>query len=466
MSRRKTDKHKTLKRIKTGALERQWQITRAGITAGGRATTSMWGSAFLPKDKRQQRNRRIMSEQAQYLADELGRLKGSVVKIGQMIALYGEHLLPEEVTSALRTLEEKTTALEWPAIERALLQELGKQALADFDIEPEPIGAASLAQVHRATHCASGRQLCLKIQYPGVADAIDSDFDSVVRLLRITRLLGSDDSIEEWLEEIRSLLHHEVDYEREALMTQAFAARLADDPVFRVPVVDSRYSSARLLVSSYESGVAVNDPQVAAIDQAERNRMGKAFLQLFLRELFQWGQLQTDPNFGNYRIRTDSQGRGEIVLLDFGSVINYPDSFLLPVRQMLLGAYTLDRQAVKQGAIDLGIMQQDFPENVQEDFADLCFLLMEPFIHRHTSCPGDALNAQGEYRWAQSRLPKRAARHAARSAMSRYFAIPPKDFAFLSRKLLGVYSFISALGAEFDAQGMLDTFIDQETPGR
>ncbi|HEY9033276.1 MAG TPA: AarF/ABC1/UbiB kinase family protein [Pseudomonadales bacterium] len=457
--KKKDGKDKTIGRIKTGALERQWQMTRAGVTAGSKAGAQMWGSVFLGKEKRQARNSRILSQQAHYLADELGKLKGSVVKIGQMIALYGEHVLPEEVTTALRTLEEQTTALAWPAIEKVLRQELG-QRIDDFIIEKQPIGAASLAQVHRAEHRATGRQLCLKIQYPGVADAIDSDFDSVVRLLRLGRLLSADDTVQDWLEEVRSLLHHEVDYRREADMTRRFAAYLAHDPVLKVPQVIDEYCSGRLLVSTFEAGVAVSDVSVAAFSQVQRNALGRAFLQLFLRELFEWGQLQTDPNFGNYRIRLNDQGDGEIVLLDFGSVVDYDDGFLRPVRAMLLGAYRNDLAAVRQGAIDLGIMQVHYPDDVHQDFAALCCLLMEPFIHQRNGCPPEAVNAAGEYRWEQSRLPRRAGKLAAKSAMSRYFAVPPKEFVFLSRKLLGVFSFIAALGAEFNPDGMLDAYLD------
>ena len=449
---------KTLKRIKTGALERQWQVARAGVTAGGMATTQMWGSLFLPRDKRRARNSRILSRQAQYLADELGQLKGSVVKIGQMIALYGENLLPAEITQALRTLEEKTVALEWPLIESTLQSELGER-FQDFVIEQTPIGAASLAQVHRAVHQASGDQVCLKVQYPGVAQSIDSDFDSVVKLLKLSRLLKTDQPLDEWLDEIRQLLHYEVDYQREAEMTRRFRARLLNDPIFTVPEVYDDYCTPRLLVTSYESGVAVSHETVAAIAQAQRNCLACAFLQLFLREVFEWGELQTDPNFGNYRIRLADNGHAEIALLDFGSVLPYRDDFLQAVKAMVLGAYLRDEKRIREGAIALGIMRPEYPENVHEDFAELCYLLLEPFTDQRKLSP-DLQNANGEYRWAHSQLPKRAAKHAARSAISKYFAIPPREFAFLSRKLLGVYSFIATLDAEFNPGDMLDQYLD------
>ncbi|RMF19049.1 MAG: AarF/ABC1/UbiB kinase family protein, partial [Gammaproteobacteria bacterium] len=129
-----------LDRIKTGSFERRLSLTKAGIVAGSRMATSYAGSWFGSKAKREARRRKALSRQASYLADELGRLKGSVVKIGQVMALYGEHFLPPEVTEALHTLEDKTVALDWPAIETVLTEELGADTLAELDIEPHPIG--------------------------------------------------------------------------------------------------------------------------------------------------------------------------------------------------------------------------------------------------------------------------------------------------------------------------------------
>lgn len=458
MSDKKSDKKNALKRIKTGAFERQWQLTKSGIKAGSRASTQMWGSMWLNKEKRQQRNSRILSEQAHYLVEEMGKLKGAVVKVGQMMALYGQYLLPEEISEALRELEENTTALAWPIIEDVLKANLGA-AYDDFLIESDVLGAASLAQVHQAVLKTTQEPVCLKVQYPGVAQAIDSDINSVVRLLRLMRLLKTDSHSDSWLDEIRRLLHAEVDYQLEAEKTQRFCQYLQNDAVCRVPTVYPQYSNNTLLVTSFESGFAVNDAAVQAFSQEQRNQLGQAFLSLFLREVFEWGEIQTDPNFGNYRVRVTEQGQAELVLLDFGSVMSYPDSFLIPLRQIVIGAYRNDKTLIRQASIDLGIMRDDFPDVVHKDFAQLCLLLLEPFTHQHSGCPEQALNAQGEYCWAHSKLPKRAAKHAAQSAMSRYFVMPPKEFAFVSRKLLGVYSFIAALSAEFNPPD-LELFFD------
>ena len=458
MKKKHGDKGKSsLKRIKTGRWERQWSITKAGITAGTQASARMLGAAFLPADMRYKQHKKILSEQSLYLANELGKLKGSVVKVGQIMALYGEHILPEEVTDAFRTLEEQTHALDWSAIEPLLKAELGN-AFDDFTIDRDPLGAASLAQVHKAVHKPSGDIVCLKVQYPGVAESIDSDLGSIVSLLKLTRMISVNDQFEEWLDEVRKLMNFEVDYFREAEMTSHFAALLSDDNRFVVPDVYTEYSTSRLLVSSFESGFPVNDSRVMLLPQIERNQLGQAFLELFIHELFEWGDMQTDPNFGNYRIQQRPDGSHAIVLLDFGAVLHYEEAFLKPVRSMIIGACHNDYPIIRQAAIDFGMMKPEYPEEVHKDFSGLCKLLVEPFTYHHSDVPENAVNEKGEYCFISSDLPLRAAKYAAKSALSKYFAIPPREFAFLSRKLLGVYSFISALGAEFDPQPILDKY--------
>ena len=164
------------------------------------------------KQGRAGRRQRMLSEEARYLVKELGDLKGGAVKIGQMMALYGEHFLPPEVTEALHTLEDRTVALHWSSIEEVLQAELGEEKLQQLDIEHEPIGAASLGQVHRATHKITGEQLCMKIQYPGVAETVDNDVDSVATMLKMANLITATEEFSAWLEEARGMPHREVDY--------------------------------------------------------------------------------------------------------------------------------------------------------------------------------------------------------------------------------------------------------------
>lgn len=462
MAKEKTDN--TVEQIKTGSFERYLSLTGAGVIAGSRAASHLLVNALAPKQKRQQRRRQMMTRQTAFLVEELGKLKGSVVKIGQMIALFGEHVLPPEVTSGLRQLEEQTTPVAWPVMQQVLIEQLGEQRVAELDIDPIALAAASLGQVHRATRKSDQRQLCLKIQYPGVADTIDSDLAAVTTLLRLTNLISQGEEFKQWLEEIRSMLKREVDYLQEAATTRHFRRLLADDPRFVVPEIIDSLSSERVITMSWEAGYAVNTATVAALPQARRNALGKNFLELFLREIFVWSELQSDPNFGNYRIRPKTQ-KGEIdkiVLLDFGAVKPFPDSFIKPLKAMIEGGFTENHPQIIDGAIALNMLRSDYPSQIKESFALLCIAMLEPLNHDASKLPAGALNKNNCYRWAHSNLPRRIARQAADAAYNRYFNLPSAEFTFLSRKSLGVYNFIATLDAEFNGREILSTFL-QET---
>ncbi|TNE77854.1 MAG: AarF/ABC1/UbiB kinase family protein [Gammaproteobacteria bacterium] len=458
----------TVSRIKTGSFERRLSLTRAGLFAGSRMASHMATNWFSSKDKREQRHRAMLSNQARFLVDELGKLKGSVVKIGQVMALYGEHFLPDEVTEALHTLEDQTTSLEWPAIEKVLKDELGRERLRELDIDPEPLGAASLGQVHRAVRKRDGLELVLKVQYPGVADAVDSDLNAVAQLLKIARLVSFGPEFNDWLEEVREMMHREVDYRLEARTTEKFRAMLADDPRFIVPRVLTEYSTAHVIASTYEHGHSVSAPAVRDLPLERRSALGEAALELFFRELFVWGEIQTDPNFGNYRIRIageegEDPGYDRIVLLDFGAVQAYSDEFLAPVKQMIRASYEQDLSAVVDGGVQLKFMSLEWPREVLDKFGSVCMSVLEPLAKDQGQWPDYAVNSHGQYRWKQSDLPSRVARQAARSAISRYFRVPPKEFVFLNRKLIGVYTFIAVLHSEFNGEPLLKKYLYGDT---
>lgn len=458
-------KRHTVNKIKTGSFERRLSLTRAGLVAGTRMVGDMASSLFGSKIEREEKRSKALTRQAQYLVEELSHLKGSMVKIGQVMALYGEHFLPPDVTEALHTLEDNTIALDWSVIRGVLYEQLGDTLMQELSIENEPIGAASLGQVHRARIKASGEVICLKIQYPGVARAIDADLDAVTQLLKLARLVTIGPSFDDWLQEVRTMMHREVDYVLEAETTARFGQLLEDDPRYIVPKVYPRYSTAQVIATRYERGEHVSSLQVAALSQARRNQLGRAALDIFLRELFVWHEIQTDPNFGNYRIRIDEQGddvlgyNDQIVLLDFGAVQKYPASFINPVCDMISAAFEEDLDGVIAGGIALRFMSADWPRDVLEEFGRVCIAVLEPLARTQSDADANCFNAEGEYRWKASDLPSRIAKRAARSAISRYFKIPPKEFVFLNRKLVGVYTFISVLDAEFNGQELLQKYI-------
>ena len=456
------DRHgnKVVSRIKTGSVERRLHLASAGLFAGGRMATHIAANLLTGKEKKRQRRESMLAQQAAFLVSEMGKLKGSVVKIGQMMALYGEHFLPDEVTEALHAFEHQTTALKWPAIRKVLKQQLGSERLAELKVDRVPIGAASLGQVHRAVRIRDGRELCLKIQYPGVAEAVDSDLNGVAQLLRLTRVVKASGAFHDWLAEIRRMLHQEIDYLQEAEITQRFARRLQGDTRFLVPEIFPDYCTQSVLAMSYEPGYGITSPAVQKLSQERRNQISEGLLGLFFREMFSWHEVQTDPNFGNYRIQLGEGSEPDrIVLLDFGAVNKYPAEIMTPINRVIAGAWRGDRKAILDGSTRLGFLSGRMPESTRDAYASLCSMMIEPVLGNKECVPNHVLDDQGRYLWKSSDLPARIVNKATRSAVSRYFEVPPKEFIFLNRKLMGVYTFMSALDARLDSSEMIADFL-------
>ena len=278
---------------------------------------------------------------------ELGKLKAQLSAWD--MALYGEHFLPPEITEALHTLNDNTASLAWTVVEQTLRRELGDK-LSELEVDPTPIGTASLAQVHRATIIATGEQVVLKVQYPGVADAIDSDLSLFRHLLKVTNAVPQMQVLDAWFLEIKDLLKTEVNYKLEADTTKRFGERLADDERYVVPKVYDAYSTMRVLCLSYEVGEPITQVDMDALSQTRRDALGQAVIDILLNEIFVWGEMQTDPNFGNYLIRlADLEGdasQDKLVLLDFGAMRRFDGKLLSIARGLMIAGYQHDKTAM------------------------------------------------------------------------------------------------------------------------
>ena len=441
--------NKTERAIKRNALSRGIFMSMAGARVGGALALDAALGRVVPGWKK---HSTVMDSEARRFVGELGRLKGTYVKVGQMLALFGEHFLPAELTDALHELDAQTHPLGWHVIEPVLRESLGA-AYAALDIDSTALAAASLAQVHRARVRATGEEIVLKVLYPGVRDTIDADFNAVVRLLKLTRWLKAGRELDDWLDDLRQQLHLEVDYAREARMTARMAALVADDPRYCVPRVYHQYSGSQVLALQYLPGDIVTSETVAKLPQARRNRLGIAMLDLFLHELYAWDVMQTDPNFGNYRIRIGDTS-DQLILLDFGALTECTSPFLDALGQTVAAGQQADVAGIVQGLTALGCLPPASSDTAQKMFSDFCVQLLEP-LRDSSRLPKNLLNANGEYRWGASDLMKRAGKQAAASTLSRHFSTPSREFAFVARKLTGVFTFIAVLNAEFNGATLL-----------
>ena len=456
-----SDQNEKLKQLKTSSMDRRLSIAKASLLAGTRWAASSAGSIFSSEEEKEKKRKQMMKEQAEYLVAEIGKLKGSIVKIGQMMALYGEHFLPEEITQALNTLNNQTVALAWPAIKEQLVSQLGSK-LDDLTIDHEPIGTASLAQVHRATRKSDGLELVLKVQYPGVAAAINSDMSLFKNMLKLTRMVPQTREFDQWFDEVREMMHREVDYHVEAATTRRFAERLKNDARYAVPQMIDHYCTSQVLCMTFERGVPINSPVMLSLPQERRNQLGEASLEIAVRELFEWGEMQTDPNFGNYLVRL---GNGadildKIILLDFGAIRQFDAQLLTVARNLIKSGYDHDA-AEKVNSMARYHFFDAMPLNIKPDMAKVFLLATEAFSTplNNADIPAGVMDEQNRYDWKKSQLHSRVMQRASKSMTSRYFTIPPKEFMFISRKFIGAYTFMTVIEAKTNVRKMITHFL-------
>jgi predicted unusual protein kinase regulating ubiquinone biosynthesis (AarF/ABC1/UbiB family) len=362
----------------------------------------------------------------------------------------------------LRGLQDDTPHVDWSVMQPVLVERIGRDRIAELEIDPEPLAAASLGQVHVAYRKRDRRKLCLKIQYPGLTKAIDSDIRTLSHLVTAARLAPKNINLKPIMEEVREMLHREVDYPAELATTRWFRDTLANDPRYVVPEVFPEYSSDHVLATSFEAGEHVQADAVQNLPQARRNRLAQAALELFFNEFFRWGIVQTDPHFGNYRIRIDPRGENDrIVLLDFGASRRFDPGFLRAYRRIIRGAFDRNVDEVFAGGLGIRLLRESFPPELRQAFADVCFLIIEPFAEVTAEPPPrELLTAGGAYRWGKSDLPTRVTGTIARASLSRHFRVPPREIVFLHRRLGGLFVLLAVLDAELHGRALLKRFLD------
>ncbi len=439
-----------LTKIKEGALSRGLALARVSMSAGAKAASHAMGSIFASEESKGDRLKALVLSQVDLLSRELGELKGSLMKVGQMLSMYGEHFLPPEANALLKSLQSQSPPLEWSVIEKSLKRQFTAEQLAQLEIEQEPIASASLGQVHGAIRKSDGRRLALKIQYPGVDQAIEGDLKALRSILSVAKLIPRGPRTDELFREVRMMLHQEVDYSRELELTEEYRAAMALDSRYVIPQTFPEFSSKRVMTTSFEPGVPVDSPEVLALSQERRNAIALAAVDLYFKELLQSGMVQTDPHFGNYRVRlsTSAGEPDQLVLLDFGAVRKFPQTFLKPYRAMVKAAYRRDRQALFQAAREVGFLEPEDSEELLNGFADLVLLITEPFE-----------SSLQPYDWGASDLPKRLATRGAQVAFQFKLRSPPREIIFLDRKMGGVFVFASVLKARFDARAALARYL-------
>ncbi len=262
----------------------------------------------------------IQQRTAEQIFRVLGELKGGAMKMGQALSIF-EAALPPEIAGPYRAtltkLQESAPPLPARSVHQVLARDLGENWRDSFtDFDDRPVAAASIGQVHAATW-RDGRRVAVKIQYPGAGNAIINDFSQLSRVGRLFGMLMPGLDVKPLLEELKSRVAEELDYELEAASQQAFADAYRDDPDIYVPDIVAR--TRHVLVSDWMDGI----PLARIISdgtQEQRNRAGLLLTRFLFSGPARAGLLHADPHPGNFRLLDD----GRLGVLDFGAVDHLP----------------------------------------------------------------------------------------------------------------------------------------------
>ena len=379
------------------------------------------------------------------LADRLSHLRGAAMKLGQMISMDAGDLLPPELAAILAQLRSQAHRMPPEQLRRVLDSEWGpdwRRRFARFNATP--IAAASIGQVHRAT-LPDGRELAIKVQYPGVRESIDSDVDNVATLLRVSGVLPRELDLAPLLTEAKRQLHEEADYEREAAQMTRFADWLDGHADYVVPRPLPELTTARVLAMDFIDGIPIE--ALADAPQEQRDAAMRDLMALVLREMFEFGAMQTDPNFANYRFQPDT---GRLVLLDFGAARDVDPATAQGYRSLLSAGLSGDCDAVREAARAAGFL------------GEAAVARHRPLVDRMIDIVVTEMNRPGPFDFGDRGFVEVLREQGMEMAADRsIWHIPPVETLFVQRKVSGTALLAARLEARVDVRKLVRPYLQE-----
>ncbi|GAA4643953.1 AarF/ABC1/UbiB kinase family protein [Pontixanthobacter gangjinensis] len=385
---------------------------------------------------------------AMRLADRLSHLRGAAMKLGQMISMDAGDILPPELSNILASLRDRANFMPPRQLQQILRAEWGDDWRSKFaDFHMQPIAAASIGQVHKAvTH--DGRTLAIKVQYPGIRESIDADVDNVATLLRMSNMIPPQLELFPLLEAAKAQLHEEADYQREGEQMQLYRRLLEGEDGFVVPILDEEFTGDRVIAMSFESGVPIES--LETVDQDTRNQVTERVIRLVMRELFEFGVMQTDPNFANFQYQPDT---GKIVLLDFGATRLVSAKIQSSYRNLLVAALDGDADDVLVASAAAGFVNPAALTRHRASVENMTQIILNEFAREEPFDFGD--------RAFVAVLRDEGMRIAAdREA----WHLPPAETLFVQRKVSGTAMLGARLKAKVAVREILAEALEWNAP--
>jgi predicted unusual protein kinase regulating ubiquinone biosynthesis (AarF/ABC1/UbiB family) len=376
------------------------------------------------------------------LTEGLSHLRGAALKLGQMLSMDTGLVLPEELTAILGRLRDDAQHMPPKQLQTVLNAEWGPgwyTRFARFDVRP--FAAASIGQVHRAT-LPDGRDLAIKVQYPGVRASIDSDIDNVAALLRLPGVLPRGMDVAPLMAEAKRQLHAEADYLAEAGHLARFGDLLAGSDRFVLPGLHTDLCTPQVLAMTYLDSEPLES--LTEAPQMLRDTVAAALIDLVLRELFVFGAMQTDPNLANYRY---DPATGRVVLLDFGAVQTIVPALAADFRALLQVALDGGAEETRAAMLRVGYFGSATASHHQELIQSMFEVAMEP------------LRQAAPFDFGRSVLLERLRDMGLVIGNDRELShVPPAATLFLHRKIGGMYLMAAKLRARVALRPMVEVY--------
>jgi predicted unusual protein kinase regulating ubiquinone biosynthesis (AarF/ABC1/UbiB family) len=386
----------------------------------------------------------IQQRTAEQLFSVLGQLKGGAMKVGQALSIF-EAALPEDVAgpyrAALTRLQNAAPPLPATTVHNVLATELGprwRRKFAEFD--DSPAAAASIGQVHRAVW-SDGREVAVKVQYPGAGDALLVDLNQLARFAGLFRVLHPGLEVKPLITELRDRLGEELDYRTEARSQRAFAKAYADDPDILVPPVVA--ATDRVLVTEWIGGTPLSKI-IESGAQEQRDLAGMRLATLHFSGPARAGLLHADPHPGNFTLLDD----GRLGVLDFGAVARLPKGLPEPIGRITRLA--LDGEADK--VLD-GLRLEGFVPGTLDVDAEAVLAFLRPMLE-----PLDAERFEFSRSWLRQEATRLSNPRSPAYQLGRQLNLPP-SYLLIHRVTLGSIGVLCQLGASAPYRSVVATWL-------
>lgn len=386
---------------------------------------------------------------ADRLASTLCRMRGAALKMGQMLSIQDESLLPPALTRALNQVRQGADAMPKEQLMNQLEAQLGPNWNDRFEsFDPLPFAAASIGQVHLAKIKVgnSVKDVVVKVQYPGVANSIESDLENLTMLVKMTGFAPKGLFIDNVIRVGRDELKVECDYLLEKKNQQRMKSLVESDTIlkeenFYVPHVFEEFTTSEVLTTELAKGGTID--KVINVNQEERDRIGRFIFYVTMQELFVWRFMQTDPNWGNFLYDV---GTRRTSLIDFGAAREYPKEFVDGYLRIVWANANRDEETLMELSHKMGFLTGEENDIMLGAHKQSGFTLGEPFA---TDAPFD---------FKASKISSRLSANSA-AFMQHRLTAPPEEVYTLHRKLAGAFMLCIKLGAKVRCRDLLEDIV-------